>query len=277
MSVEHITWALRQPVSQSSAKFVLVVLANCASADTGVAYPSIAYLSQSTGQDRKTVVRNLARLVEWGLIEDTGRRVGVTKQIVVYRVLSGPDLFMEGAEKRNSSENGTVPKRDENSTVFPPKQSQKRYTEPSGTIRNRQREGASPSGSRLAPDWKPSAEDLEFARRERPELDLAAEEAKFRDHWTSTAGAKGRKTDWSATWRNWIRRAEAPRAAPGQPVAGSTAAPGPQRDWREPTETPLQRAIAHAKHLHHLGAIDDAELARQIAKVQAKHGEAAAA
>lgn len=277
MSVEHITWALRQPVSQSSAKFVLVVLANCASADTGIAYPSIAYLAQSTGQDRKTVVRNLARLSEWGLIEDTGKRVGATKQIIVYRVLSGPDLFGAGEEKRNSSENGTVPKTPGNSTAFPPEQSQKRYTEPSGNIRNRQREGASPSGSRLTPDWEPSAEDLEFARRTRPEIDVPTEAAKFRDHWTSTAGAKGRKADWSATWRNWIRRADAPKGAPGQPVQGSAAPKAPPRDWREPAESPLETELAHIRQLHGYGAFGegpdaDAERDRRIEAALRQHG-----
>ena len=80
MSVEAITWALRQPITQSSTKFVLVVLANCASADSGLAWPSVAYLSSATGQDRKTVVTNLQRLQEWGLIEDTGKRAGVRSQ-----------------------------------------------------------------------------------------------------------------------------------------------------------------------------------------------------
>lgn len=30
----------------------------------------------------------------------------------------------------------------------------------------------------------------------------------FRDYWMATPGAKGRKTDWLATWRNWMRRAD---------------------------------------------------------------------
>lgn len=119
MSVEAITWALRQPISHSSAKFVLVVLANCASADTGQAFPSTAYLAEATGQDRKTVVANLARLQQWGLIEDTGRRTGTTKQIIIYRLITGPDLFAENEEKRNSSENGSVPKKAGKSPVFP--------------------------------------------------------------------------------------------------------------------------------------------------------------
>jgi hypothetical protein len=135
VSVEAITWALKQPIKSSPAKFVLVALANCASGDTFVAYPSIAYLADTTAQDRKTVINNIRKLLGWGLIEDTGARVGTTKQIPVYR-LRGPDLLASipkpgQFQKRNGSENGTVPNPPRNSTVLPPKQSQKRDTEPS--------------------------------------------------------------------------------------------------------------------------------------------------
>jgi hypothetical protein len=30
----------------------------------------------------------------------------------------------------------------------------------------------------------------------------------FRDYWLAVPGPKGKKTDWEATWRNWIRRAD---------------------------------------------------------------------
>ncbi|HLD10027.1 MAG TPA: helix-turn-helix domain-containing protein [Methylophilaceae bacterium] len=33
----------------------------------------------------------------------------------------------------------------------------------------------------------------------------------FRDYWQSAAGAKGRKADWFATWRNWVRREQSSR------------------------------------------------------------------
>lgn len=63
-------------------------------------------------------------------------------------------------------------------------------------------------GTRLAPDWSPPAEHMAFAES----LGLrngkaAAELAKFRDYWVAQPGAKGVKTDWPATWRNWCRRA----------------------------------------------------------------------
>jgi hypothetical protein len=28
----------------------------------------------------------------------------------------------------------------------------------------------------------------------------------FRDHWWGKAGKEGRKADWFATWRNWVRK-----------------------------------------------------------------------
>ncbi|MCA9101921.1 MAG: hypothetical protein KDA63_12250, partial [Planctomycetales bacterium] len=31
--------------------------------------------------------------------------------------------------------------------------------------------------------------------------------AKFIDYWKAIPGSKGRKVDWDATFRNWIRRA----------------------------------------------------------------------
>jgi hypothetical protein len=40
----------------------------------------------------------------------------------------------------------------------------------------------------------------------------------FADYWRSTPGAKGRKADWEATWRNWCRRNdESPPVRNGTP------------------------------------------------------------
>lgn len=132
MSLEASNWAWLQPVPNSSAKFVLLAIANRSNPDQRgrvIAYTSIPYLAAVTAQDRKTVVANLAKLREWNLIEDTGDRVGKTKQIPVYELKCPPDLFTEYAQKRNGSKSGTVPKKAAKSTVFPSKQSQKRDTD----------------------------------------------------------------------------------------------------------------------------------------------------
>lgn len=61
-----------------------------------------------------------------------------------------------------------------------------------------------PRGHRLPDDWRPSAEDRAFALS--LSLNPTDVEPQFRDYWHSVAGAKGRKADWSATWRGWCRR-----------------------------------------------------------------------
>ena len=53
MSIPALNWAFKQSIG-SSAKFILVVLANYADKDTDVAYPSVAQLREMTGLNRKT-------------------------------------------------------------------------------------------------------------------------------------------------------------------------------------------------------------------------------
>jgi hypothetical protein len=122
MSVEAITWALGIKVDRSTAKFVLVAMANCANSDM-TCWPSIQYLSDATCQDRKTVLENTKRLKEAGLIVDTDLRKGRTGQVVVYQLKNTENGTTKEPRKRNSPENGTVPKTDGNSPVFPAKQS----------------------------------------------------------------------------------------------------------------------------------------------------------
>lgn len=67
-------------------------------------------------------------------------------------------------------------------------------------------------GTRLPADWKPTADELQWAKRERPEVDVKREAESFADYWHAKPGAGGLKLDWAATWRNWIRRANTPRS-----------------------------------------------------------------
>ena len=59
--------------------------------------------------------------------------------------------------------------------------------------------------SRLPEDWQPRQEDVSVMKEHFPSLDLKLETHAFRDYWRSVPGAKGKKSDWDATWRNWIR------------------------------------------------------------------------
>lgn len=231
MSVEAITWALKQSIPSSSTKFVLVVVANCADGRSFTAYPSIAYLTEATGQDRKTVIANLKRLCELGYLQDTGNRVGRTKQVVVYQLAEPAHNSPENGTvppSANSPETGTVnepetvPKTGSftpetvpffpgNSTVFPSKQSQKRDTEPSGNrqVNKNQNQERGARAARLPPEWTLPDDWRVFAKTQNPrwsDSDIDRIAATFADHWHAAAGASARKVDWFATWRNWIRR-----------------------------------------------------------------------
>lgn len=121
MSNEAITWSLRikLPPGNALAKQVLFILANQANGDPArgvpmLTHPSNAYIVETTGQDRKTVIENMKKLVAWGLISDTGKRCGRTGQVVIYEMHTGPDLLssieVKESQKRNGSKSGTVSK-----------------------------------------------------------------------------------------------------------------------------------------------------------------------
>lgn len=85
----------------------------------------------------------------------------------------------------------------------------------------KEQKSPSPKGSRLPSDWEPSQELVDWARQERPDVDLRKEAATFRDYWAAKAGKDGVKLDWSATWRNWIRKANGPPRGSARPQPSS--------------------------------------------------------
>ena len=109
-------------------------------------------------------------------------------------------------------ENHSEEKRDCNVTVtlqeLPVTKKERKKEE---SKKERKEEGRS-HGSRLSPLWKPSMEETQFA------IDLGFSEvevteiaATFLDYWIAVAGSKGSKTNWPATWRNWVRRQNKPQ------------------------------------------------------------------
>lgn len=130
MSNDALHWARQQKGINSATKFVLVAMADIVR-ESNQFFMSVETLSEYTNQNRKTVIKSLKILCDLGLIEDTGNRKGDTKKIVVYKL-----NFL------NSTETGTIPNTEQfqffpetvpnfppNSTVFPSKQSQKRYSD----------------------------------------------------------------------------------------------------------------------------------------------------
>lgn len=73
------------------------------------------------------------------------------------------------------------------------------------------------TATRLPADWMPSAADIAFCQTSRPDLNPQEVSDRFRDYWIAQPGAKGRKTDWPATWRNWVRNEKTTPQARGSP------------------------------------------------------------
>jgi hypothetical protein len=76
------------------------------------------------------------------------------------------------------------------------------------------------SATRIPEDFALNPERRGVAEAEK--LPVERTFAAFRDYWTAASGAKARKHDWDATWRNWCRtqadmNAKGQRAVPGKP------------------------------------------------------------
>lgn len=59
-------------------------------------------------------------------------------------------------------------------------------------------------GTRLSEEWVLPKEWAEWATANGAKDPFPVAD-RFRDYWIGVSGAKGVKSDWAATWRNWIR------------------------------------------------------------------------
>jgi len=93
-----------------------------------------------------------------------------------------------------------------------------------GTREEKRREEKSSvsRGTALPEDWHPSDEDTAFCKTERPDLIPSEVAKRFYDYWIAVPGIKGRKLNWSSTWRNWVRS-----QSPGKDVPP----PKKEKDW----------------------------------------------
>ena len=194
MSIEAMNMAFSMEIKPSSLKFVLVVLGNYAN-ENDLAYPSIPTLAKKTGQDDKTVRKNLQCLIELGFIVDTGHRVGKTKQVVVYKM------------NLKTPKNGTLPKT-EGSQISPERlpKMEPLKTPKNGTqnrkvfnIKGTEKINKVDDDFLLPDDW------LLWAKNKRPELSDSSVIDLFdcfKDHHL----AKGSKfDDWKRAWQTWVR------------------------------------------------------------------------
>ena len=170
MSIEALNWAFNLKLDKPLLKAVLIGIANHAN-PVGEARPSVERLMLYSGFKERAVRKALCELETMGLIQVT-ERPGRTNLFT---------LLMRGAHDA-----GVHDVQGRGAPHAP---------EPSRTIIQKQKEKA----SRLPYDWLPEHRLFEWAKQERPDIDVRHETDCFRDYWIANGKPK---LDWSATYRN---------------------------------------------------------------------------
>lgn len=73
MSIHVISWALKQKTGSSTAKLVLIKLADNAD-HTGFCWPSLEHIAEETELSRRAVIDNIRKLEKLGLVSVTRRK-----------------------------------------------------------------------------------------------------------------------------------------------------------------------------------------------------------
>lgn len=199
MSFDALAWAGKCQPGSAARKLVLLALADRHNPESNVAYPSITWLAEWTGLNRKTIIIALSDLEALKMISDSGKRSGKTGQIKAYSLHIGTVPKMEQSQKRNSS-------------IFSVKQSQKRDTEPvrepvidnpKGLTTARARKISKEVGWSCIPkSWSPPAiEALPQQARACAEKWTAASYAAHGEAFHSFWRSSGKKlVDWDTRW-----------------------------------------------------------------------------
>ncbi len=130
-----------------------------------------------------------------------------------------------GRPKKEPSQNPRVS--DAEPTDNPAKTQQKPTANPDETDKSREEKNSpslrsgEPRATRLPQPFVLPDEYRTFCRTERPELDPDRTAAKFADYWHGRGGASGKKVDWLATWRNWVREERNPSQTRGFSTGGA--------------------------------------------------------
>lgn len=175
--------------------------------DKGRTFPSAAELSGITGISLSEVRRALKILLGSGLVKRAKK--GGPKSATVYQIREVPTTKNLSPGNRRSRPRQKVQQQEEvqqqekrESTVdstaaFLASLEPESFLPDEEPVRSPKKRGPS---RRCPADWTPNEKHREIAKLE--EVDLDRELAIFRDH---TFGVS--KTDWDATFRNWLRNA----------------------------------------------------------------------
>lgn len=197
-------WVWKHSQAKPTDRLVLLAIADVASDEGEVtAYRrSQNALADKTGLTTRCIRASIGRLVELGELEVLQEGDGRRSSDYRMPMIEGGTTFLPARKDVPPREEGDSA---QGGTAFPP-------IIPSLSVLPSSSPAlpsppAPAKATRLPEPFMLTAEMREWGQREYPGVDLRAETAKFVDHWRAQGGARARKVDWSAAWRNWIRKA----------------------------------------------------------------------
>ena len=241
MSVRALDEALSLPNEfvTSTEKFAAVVVANYVNQD-GQAWPYVNTVAETIGKSRDTAARALRGLVRKGVLVRVVQGGGARDQEDTTR----PNLYVwnakEAVERWRAGAGDADPGADQVDlpvhtpptwvpVVPPPARTPDdagrppapapRPEPPAPASQAPSPKQARPTrGTRLPADFTVTPQMRDWAARTTPDVNIGAETERFTDYWVAAPGQRGVKTDWTATWRNWMRKAQEQAPAQDRPA-----------------------------------------------------------
>lgn len=272
MAIEVITWVLDHSQSRNGARLVLIAIAERAKPNGAGAWPSVADLMRRAQLSERAVqngIKELERLGELKVEWNKGQK-GSNLYTVLMRVTpaeSAPPQNLHPAdsagvetETESDTRSQDPPQNLHPAESAPPQNSTETPAEsapepslnrPSSSKRTTSSSQKRARGTRIPDDFKITPEMAAWGREKLPWLDGHRADAitdEFVDYWRAVPGAKGEKTDWPATWRNWLRR-EADKLKPGPLVAVGGRSSPPAGPRPSTADQRVAQALAAAEQV----------------------------
>lgn len=219
-------WLMTTGIVSSNAKIIYARLCRYAG-ENGRCYPKLDELAAEVGMPLNTMRRALDELIEQGMVETARRGLGLPNDyfFLWHPLMGNPDCPPVGKQeippvgKPECPPVGTPISREsvkrvsQESTPLTP-QGETTTKEKRNAARGQRFEDYLEQNEFAISDMLRWAEQNTSWEWGGPKGINAVFES-FRDYWRAAPGAKGVKSDWAATWRNWCRR-EQERRPPQQ-------------------------------------------------------------
>jgi hypothetical protein len=255
MAFDTLLWVRKQKTGNCASRSVLRVLADHAGQDHSC-YLRTRLIAAETDLSEGGVRKALARLIDAGLVrvydryDRSGKRISNRYQVLVDGALTPAPEHEDYADVRGVtlSEDEEPLNKGEGPTLnegegLP-------HKEASSSEAPVVKGGASRStmtATRIPDNFMPDERMRAWFADEKlaAVIDGRVEHDKFVDYWAGVPGVKGRKVDWPATWRNWMRTAaERATRRPGNSVVPTTILTN--RHYASTTDGKVMQTIALA-------------------------------